>query len=172
LNVKSELVGLGCVIRNVEGFVVAAKCCVRKAVVDLVCAEAMAALVALKWPIFLLEGLPQMVYLMFGLRKCFCLFLQLLLETFWSLDYNGHFFLMRRYLSLKKKEKRKKCRLKGTQDRRRSRASLFYTFFFFVVFFLQVFSKEIGMGFVGLRAAFINREMIPTLISHNSPTTS
>ncbi|XP_062171126.1 uncharacterized protein LOC133876913 [Alnus glutinosa] len=47
LNVKSELVGLGCVIRNVEGFVVAAKCCVRKSVVDPVCAEAMATLVAL-----------------------------------------------------------------------------------------------------------------------------
>jgi len=47
LNVNSELVGMGCVIRNGEGIVIAAKCCVCKAVVDPVCAEVMAALVAL-----------------------------------------------------------------------------------------------------------------------------
>jgi len=47
LNINSKLVGLGCVIRNEEGCVIAAKCCVRKAVVDPVCAEAMAALAAL-----------------------------------------------------------------------------------------------------------------------------
>lgn len=47
LNFNSEVVGLGCVIRNGEGIAIAAKCCVCKAVVDPVCAEAMAALAAL-----------------------------------------------------------------------------------------------------------------------------
>jgi hypothetical protein len=47
LNINSELVGIGCVLRDRDGVVIAAKCCVCKAVVDLVCAEAMAALVAL-----------------------------------------------------------------------------------------------------------------------------
>jgi ribonuclease HI len=47
LNINSELVGFGCVLRNEEGFVIAAKCCVCKALVDPVCAEVMATLVAL-----------------------------------------------------------------------------------------------------------------------------
>lgn len=47
LNAKSDLVGMGCVIRTGEGIVIAAKCGVCKAAVDPVCAEAMAALVAL-----------------------------------------------------------------------------------------------------------------------------
>jgi len=47
LNINSELVGIGCVLRDRDGVVIAAKCCVCKAVVDPVCAEAMAALVAL-----------------------------------------------------------------------------------------------------------------------------
>jgi ribonuclease HI len=47
LNVNSDLVGMGCVIRKGEGIVLAAKCCYCKAVVDPVCAEAMAALAAL-----------------------------------------------------------------------------------------------------------------------------
>jgi hypothetical protein len=49
LNVKSTLIGLGCVIRNAEGFVVAAKCGISRAVAEPVCAEAMAALFALEF---------------------------------------------------------------------------------------------------------------------------
>jgi hypothetical protein len=48
LNVKSALIGMGCVIRNAEGFVVAAKCGITRAVAEPVCAEAMAALFALE----------------------------------------------------------------------------------------------------------------------------
>lgn len=49
LNVKSALIGMGCVIRNAEGFVVAAKCGISRAVAEPVCAEAMAALFALEF---------------------------------------------------------------------------------------------------------------------------
>jgi hypothetical protein len=49
LNVNSALVGLGCVIRNMDGFVIAAKCCACMAVVDPVCAEAMVAFFALEF---------------------------------------------------------------------------------------------------------------------------
>jgi ribonuclease HI len=49
LNPKSSLVGLGCVIRNENGYVIGAKCYACRATVDPLCAEAMAALFALEF---------------------------------------------------------------------------------------------------------------------------
>jgi hypothetical protein len=49
LNLKSGMVGLGCVIRNEDGYVIGAKCCACRALVDPLCAEAMAALYALEF---------------------------------------------------------------------------------------------------------------------------
>jgi ribonuclease HI len=47
VNVNAGVIGLGCVIRNEEGLVMGAKCCVCKAQADPLLAEAMAALLAL-----------------------------------------------------------------------------------------------------------------------------
>jgi ribonuclease HI len=49
LNLKSGMVGLRCVIRNKDGYVVGAKCCACKAHVDPLLAEAMAFLFALEF---------------------------------------------------------------------------------------------------------------------------
>jgi ribonuclease HI len=49
LNLKAGMVGLGCVIRDDDGFVVGAKCSACKAQVDPLLAEAMAALFALEF---------------------------------------------------------------------------------------------------------------------------
>jgi hypothetical protein len=47
VNVKEGVIGLGCVIRNEEGLVMGAKCCVHKIQADSLLAEARAALFAL-----------------------------------------------------------------------------------------------------------------------------
>jgi ribonuclease HI len=49
LNISSAVVGMGCVIRDANGFVLAAKCGVSRAVAEPVCAEAMATLFALEF---------------------------------------------------------------------------------------------------------------------------
>jgi hypothetical protein len=59
LNLKSSMVGLGCVIRNDDGYVIGVKCCACKVHVDPLLAEAMAALFALefcvKWVLLTLK---------------------------------------------------------------------------------------------------------------------
>jgi ABC-type uncharacterized transport system permease subunit len=49
LNISSAVVGMRCVIRDANGFVLAANCGVFRAVAEPVCAEAMAALFALEF---------------------------------------------------------------------------------------------------------------------------
>jgi len=49
VNVNAGVIGLGCVIRNEEGLVMGAKCCVCKVQADPLLVEAMAALLALEF---------------------------------------------------------------------------------------------------------------------------